>query len=120
LFLVSIGTTSGEGSKPPKKTPQLVDEGKKLYEQNCMACHGVKGDGKGPASATLKPSPSDFAEPLNKWPITKGNPGKIFEVISKGIPHSAMVKWDQFSEKERWSLVYFVMEFATKASRSQK
>jgi high-affinity iron transporter len=120
FLLVSIGTASGEGSKPPKKTPQLVGTGKKLFEQNCMPCHGVKGDGKGPAAAALKPPPADFAEPLNKWPITKGNPVKIFEVISKGIPNSAMVKWDQLSEKERWGLVYFVMEFSTKPSRSPK
>jgi len=120
MLMVSIGEALAQSSPPPKKTPELLNQGKKLYEQNCSPCHGVKGDGKGPASAALKPAPSDFAEPLNKWPNTKGKSEKIFEVISKGIPNSAMVKWDQFPERERWGLVYFVMEFATRASVSKK
>jgi mono/diheme cytochrome c family protein len=119
FFLLPVGETLGKDAAPPKKTPRLVSEGKKLYEQNCVACHGAKGDGKGPAAAALKPAPSDFADPLNQWPITKGKTEKIFEVISQGIPNSAMVKWDQLSEKERWGLAYFVMEFA-KASPPKK
>jgi mono/diheme cytochrome c family protein len=119
FFLLPVGETLGKDPAPLKKTPQLLSEGKKLYERDCVACHGAKGDGKGPAAAALKPEPSDFADPLNQWPNTKGKPEKIFEVISKGIPNSAMVKWDQLSEKERWGLTYFVMEFA-KSSPSKK
>ena len=119
FFLLPVGETLGKDAAPPKKTPQLLSEGKKLYERDCVACHGAKGDGKGPAAVALKPAPSDFADPLNQWPNTKGKLEKIFEVVSKGIPNSAMVKWDQLSEKERWGLTYFVMEFA-KASPSKK
>jgi len=120
MLMFSIGEALAHGSWSPKKTPELLSQGKKLYEQNCSSCHGAKGDGKGPASATLKPAPSDFGEPLNKSPNTKGKSEKIFEVISKGIPNSAMMKWDQFPERDRWGLVYFVMEFATKSSGSKK
>ena len=107
LFL--LGTALAKEPSPPKKTPELLNQGKKLYEQNCSTCHGPKGDGKGQLGAALKPAPSDFAEPLKQWPITKGDLQKIFDVISKGIPNSAMVKWDQFSEQERWALVYYVV-----------
>ena len=79
----SIGQSLGQ-SAPPKKTPELLVQGKKLYEQNCMPCHGPKGDLK-----------------------------KVFDVISKGIPNTAMVKWDQLSEQDRWALVYLVEGFAT-------
>ena len=37
---------------------------------------------------------------------------KIFDVITKGIPNTSMVKWSQLSEQERWALVYAVVEFA--------
>ncbi|HSB06613.1 MAG TPA: cytochrome c [Thermodesulfobacteriota bacterium] len=120
MLMLSTGEALAQSSLPPKKTPDLLNQGKKLYEQNCSPCHGVKGDGKGPASTALKPAPSDFAEPLTKWPNTKGKPEKIFGVISKGIPNSAMVKWNQFPETERWGLVYFVMEFAAKSSGPKK
>ncbi len=100
-----------EDPKPPKKTPELLNEGKKIFEQACAACHGSKGDGKGPASAGLTPPPTDFQKPLREWPNTKGNLEKVFEVISKGIPGSAMIAWPQYSDQQRWGLTYVVTDF---------
>ncbi len=113
FFLSFTGVVLAKDPKAPKKTKELVSTGKKLYETNCASCHGVKGEGKGPAAAALTPHPVDFAQPLKDWPNTKGNPEKVFDVISNGIPNSAMVAWKQFSEKERWGLVYYVMGFST-------
>ena len=97
---------------PPKKTPELLKEGKKIFEQACAACHGSKGDGKGPAGAALKPPATDFQKPLKEWPNTKGDLEKVFEVISKGIPSSAMIAWPQYSDQQRWGLTYVVTGFA--------
>jgi mono/diheme cytochrome c family protein len=107
-----IGSVLGEDIRPPKKTKELVDLGKRLFGQNCATCHGMKGDGKGVAGIALNPPPSDFALPLKNWPNTKGDLKKTFEVISKGIPNSAMIGWSQLSEKEKWGLVYYVMGFS--------
>ena len=41
-------------------------------------------------------------------------------MITKGIPNTAMVKWDQLSEQERWALVYVVVEFATPKAPPKK
>jgi mono/diheme cytochrome c family protein len=121
LFLFSLlAGVPGKAATPPKKTPDLLTQGKKLYEENCSPCHGDKGNGKGPAGVALKPPPRDFANPFKDWPHTKGDPGKIFDVISKGIPNSAMVKWDQLPEKDRWALVYTVMEFSVSAKQPPK
>ncbi len=114
ITLSISGVAFGQG-KVPIKTAELITQGKKLYQQNCLPCHGNKGDGKGPAGAVLQPPPNDFTKPLKEWPTTKGDPQKMFEVISKGIPNTGMVGWAQFSEQERWALVYTVMEFATSA-----
>jgi mono/diheme cytochrome c family protein len=102
---------------PPKKTALLLKEGKKIFEQTCAPCHGNKGDGKGPAGAVLKPPPTDFQRPLKGWPNTKGNLEKVFEVISKGIPNSAMVAWPQYSDQQRWGLAYVVRDFAAPAKK---
>ena len=112
LLLFLLGTALAKDPSFPKKTPELLAQGKKLYEQNCVTCHGSKGDGKGQLGSALKPAPSDFAKPLKQWPITKGNLQKIFDVISKGIPNSAMVKWNHLSDMERWAMVYYVADFA--------
>jgi high-affinity iron transporter len=107
-----LGTVLGQTPKPPKKTKDLVNAGRTLFEQNCAACHGSKGDGRGVAGSALNPHPADFTKPLKNWPNSKGDPQKIFEEISKGIHNSAMVGWTQFSDEQRWGLVYYVMGFS--------
>ena len=121
LFLFySLNTAFGQAPKPPKKTPELLNQGKRLYEQNCALCHGTTGDGKGPAGVALKPPPRTFNIPLNQWTYSKGDLKKVFDVITKGIPNTAMVKWDQLSEQERWALVYAVVEFAAAKAPPKK
>ena len=37
-------------------------DGAAAYRQNCVACHGEKADGKGPAAAALRPRPTDLTQ----------------------------------------------------------
>ncbi len=106
-------------SAPPKKTPELLKEGKTIFGQACAACHGANGDGKGPAAVALTPPPADFQKPLKEWSPTKGNPQKIYEAISKGIPDTAMTAWPQYTEQQRWALVYTVMGFSKPAPKKK-
>jgi mono/diheme cytochrome c family protein len=120
LILSSLGTVLGKDPAPPKKTPDLMSKGKKIFEQTCAPCHGSKGDGKGPAGAVLKPTPTDFTKPLKEWPYTKGNLSKVFEVITKGIPNTGMVAWTQYSEQERWALAYTTIGFSAQPVKKRK
>ena len=99
------------GQKLPKKSPELLNQGKAIYEKACTFCHGANGDGKGPLSTNLKTPPADFTKPLNQWKNTKGDPKKIFDTISNGVPGTAMAKF-HYSDEERWALAYTVMEFS--------
>ena len=38
------------------------DKGKTLYEDKCQFCHGIRGDGKGPAAEPLLGHPVDFTD----------------------------------------------------------
>jgi mono/diheme cytochrome c family protein len=38
-------------------------QGKKIYNEKCQFCHGIKGDGNGPAAASMNPRPADFNNP---------------------------------------------------------
>lgn len=120
LLLSSFNTVLGQAQKVPKKSPELLAQGKKLYDQNCVTCHGPKGDGKGQLGAALKPAPSDLTKAFNQWAFGKGDLKKVFDVITKGIPNSSMVKWDHLPEQERWALVYFIVDFASSKVPAKK
>jgi mono/diheme cytochrome c family protein len=97
--------------KQPKKTPGLLDQGKKLYQKSCAHCHGSNGDGKGQLSTSLKTPPGDFTKPFSQWRHTGGDPRKVFDAITNGVPDTAMAKF-RYSEEERWALTYAVIEFS--------
>jgi len=37
-------------------------DGKQVYTDKCLPCHGEKGDGKGPMAVTFSPSPGSFSD----------------------------------------------------------
>jgi mono/diheme cytochrome c family protein len=39
------------------------EDGQKLFSVKCAACHGEKGDGKGPLAKTFDPKPGNFCDP---------------------------------------------------------
>jgi mono/diheme cytochrome c family protein len=56
MFLVPapILAKSSEGNE--------YEKGKALYEDKCQFCHGIRGDGKGPAAEPLLGHPVDFTD----------------------------------------------------------
>jgi mono/diheme cytochrome c family protein len=56
-------------------------DGKKIYDDKCAGCHGEKGDGKGPLSATFSPPPGPLTDPkFWQGDVNK----KISDSITKG------------------------------------
>lgn len=46
--------------------PDLVNAAK-VFSQNCAMCHGAKGEGNGPAAASLNPKPNNFTKGVFKY-----------------------------------------------------
>ena len=40
-----------------------AQDGKAIFTDKCMPCHGEKGDGKGPMASTFDPKPGNFSDP---------------------------------------------------------
>lgn len=80
-----------------------------LYTQHCLRCHGVEGDGKGPASTNLRPQPRSFKKgafkfrstPLGTLPTVKD----VEQVIAKGILKSSMPPFETFLTSEEMTLL---------------
>jgi len=101
----------------PAVTPELLARGKTLYAQNCAACHGIKGDGKGDAAAFLAPKPRNFVAANYRLRSTAtGNlptDVDLFREISLGVPGTPMPPWKRMlGDDDRWALVEYVKSFS--------
>ena len=96
-------------------SPQLLALGKTTFERNCAPCHGLQGDGQGPAAYLLFPKPRDFTAGryrlVSTWDFTPTDED-LFKTISRGMPGSAMPYWGHLTEETRWALVHYIKAFA--------
>lgn len=100
--------------KAPKATPELLAAGKKIYEVNCLTCHGEKGDGNGEVGKVLNPKPRDFT----KEPMKQGaKPEELFKSITEGVKDTPMVGWAQLSEEDRWAVTHYVLTMVPKPDK---
>lgn len=84
---------------------KAIDEGKRIYEQMCVLCHGVKGNGNGEAGLTLEKKPANFLA----FKVKKESDGSIFWKITNG--KSPMAGYEELiSEDQRWKLVNYIRE----------
>ncbi len=65
-------------------------EGKALYIQNCVECHGVAGDGEGPRAYFIFPRPRNFNREASK---RRFNRPALYASITKGKLGTEMPAW---------------------------
>ena len=82
-----------------------IQKGKKIFQLNCVGCHGEKGDGEGTAGRLLNPKPANF---LNDTLMNNLPPFQIYNTIRLGISGTAMVPITQLTDKEVWDAAFYV------------
>ena len=97
--------------------PQHIEEGKRIYYQNCLHCHGADLDGKGHFAQAFNPPPLPFRgtdtiallpESFVFWRVAKG-----WRDIPEGSTpwDSSMPAFEDFlTEKEIWEVILFIYE----------
>ncbi len=69
-----------------------VQRGAKLYQRNCVACHGEKGDGQGPRAYFIFPKPRNFLEPAAR---ARYNRPALFAGVAYGRTGTEMPAWNK-------------------------
>jgi cytochrome c oxidase cbb3-type subunit 3 len=78
--------------------PELIADGKSLFQANCAPCHGGAGEG------IVGPNLTD-----NFW-LHGSSPSEIVAVITNGVPEKGMVSWGPvLGAKKIQSLAAFVL-----------
>lgn len=84
-------------------------EGKVIYEQMCVLCHGLTGKGNGEAALSLDQQPANFLT----ISVLNETAGEIFWKITVGKP--PMSSYDELlTEDQRWKLVNYIRELNKK------
>ncbi|MBI5970404.1 MAG: c-type cytochrome [Deltaproteobacteria bacterium] len=120
--LASAAAASDLPSKAkPSATPEMLEKGKAVYFKRCSFCHGLLGDGDGPAAYQLMPRPRDFTLGLYKFRTTQSGElptdEDLFRTISRGIPGTAMQTFggesgkNGLTEEQRWQVIYYIKTF---------
>ena len=106
-----LATFNIEINKTPI-TPISLVNGKKIFESNCLICHGLTGNGDGPMASQFDPSPAVLS---NAKLTGDANTTAYdnFEVINVGIANTAMMAWaGVLSETQIWDVTYYIRTFS--------
>lgn len=99
-----------ELKNPFASNSSATAEGKDIYEQMCVLCHGLTGKGNGEAGLSLDQQPANF---LHIKDIPNETDGEIFWKITVGKP--PMSSYDELlTEDQRWKLVNYIRELNKK------
>ena len=92
-------------SVAPKFTPEMANQGKSIFQANCVTCHGANADGNGPAGKYMSPRPRD----LNRAKFKGGDSAaNIYKTITQGLDGTAMPGFGSLSDSDRWALVSYI------------
>ena len=114
-------------SSNPAEYRRHVENGRRVYYQNCVFCHGDNLAGNGMFVHGLDPIPTNFTDPATiaglrdtflLWRIAKGGPG----MPEEGGPwDSAMPAWEKFlKEEEMWEAILFLYDFTNQRPRARE
>ncbi len=110
----------------PAEYRKHVENGRRIYYQNCVFCHGDNLAGNGMFVHALDPIPTNFADrgtiaglrdTFLMWRISKGGPG----LPEEGGPwDSAMPAWEKMlKEEEMWEAILFLYDFTNQKPRAK-
>lgn len=104
------------------QSPELAARGREIFESRCAGCHGLRGDGNGPAAPLMQPRPRDLTSGVFKFRSTPEETmptdEDLFRTVSAGFPQYGMPSFRYLSAEDRWALVYFVKSLSPEWARS--
>jgi len=127
LLMPTAGRSKGESMEEIVEALQIqvdslsnkvhLERGRKIYFQACAPCHGIRGDGNGPAAKGFDPAPRNFRRGVYKFRTTISGALPIDEdleyTVREGVPGTEMPRWkDVLSEADIKAVVQYIKSFS--------
>ncbi|MEX0732638.1 MAG: cytochrome c [Aquisalimonadaceae bacterium] len=95
------------------RSEDLIAHGQDVYKRRCVGCHGVDGDGNGPAATFLyRFRPRDFTLAVFKFRNTPSGSlptdGDLMRVVTRGVRGTAMPSWHMLPEADRLAVIQYI------------
>ena len=114
-------------AEDPEQFAVHVENGRRIYYENCVYCHGDDMAGDGLFAHGFNPIPADFQDATTIamlqesyifWRIAKGGPG----LPPESTPwFSAMPAWELFlTEEEMWDVTLFLYDYTGHRPRARE
>ena len=98
--------------------PGRLAEGGRLYKRNCLHCHGLTGDGRGPTGPWIQPRPRDFRQGVFKFVSSEGSAARkparadLLRTIRTGVEGTSMPPFAMLAEDEQEAVVDYVIHLS--------
>jgi mono/diheme cytochrome c family protein len=90
-------------------------DGKKIFNQMCVLCHGLQGKGNGEAGLSLERKPANFLA----LKVVNETDGNIFWKITHG--KAPMASYEELlKEDQRWKLVNYIRQLEMNQKKGKK
>ena len=90
--------------------PEAVGGGKKLFERNCVECHGVDGTG------VVKKHAADLHLPI----VQQQTDGTLFWKVTNGNPDRGMPSFSRLPDLQRWQVILYLRTLNDSASANSQ
>lgn len=90
----------------------VIDRGRQVYLDNCVACHGSRGDGRGMAAHMFRTKPRDLRSGVFEFRSTPSGmlptDADLLRTLEMGIRTTAMISQRHLSDSDRRALVAYL------------
>lgn len=104
---LGLGLAVGASGQPPE-----LPVGERVFRDHCAICHGVTGDGQGPAAHHFKTPPRDLTKGRFKFRSTASGQiptdADLARTIVEGIPSTGMVPQNHLSDADVTAVIAFI------------
>lgn len=120
LGLAAAALFAGKQNEPPERirSDPWLAEGRRLYLDRCLTCHGDQGRGDGPIARSIQgPPPGDLAD--DDWKHGD-RPDQVLKVIRDGVADTAMPAWDgPFTPEQIRAVAAYIYSFSGRETPDQ-
>ncbi len=101
-----------------------LQRGQAVYQQRCVQCHGVSGDGAGPSAHYMYPRPRDYRKGIFKFTSTPYGIRPLREdllrTVKQGIRGTSMPGFALLPEQDQQAVVDYVILLSRRGELEQQ